>query len=804
MLKNYLKMAWRNIRKGRMFSIINMAGLAIGMAAAMFIMLFVLDELSYDRFHKDHPQIYRLWQQASINGKAEDMALTAPPMGPTIEADYPEVVESVRINPFSQKILVKQGETYFNEEGVTFVDSIFFSVFNFPLLQGDPDKVLNSPNQVVITEEMAKRYFGDENPVGQTLWFDLHKADHLEVTGVMADWPHNSHLKYDFLISWKTWEAAAPPQMLQAWFGNSLYTYLKLDEKADAAAFEAKLPEVYDKYMSALGKMVNMHVDFRLQPLADVYLDPALEWDVEHHGNAQNLWIFAAVGLFLLLIASINYMNLSTALSQSRFKEIGLRKTFGGQRSQLIGQFLTESVLLTVLSLLVALVLVELLLPWFNSFTGKEVSLLNISSYAFWPMLAGIVLLVGLLSGLYPAFYLSRFNPVETLRIKAKRNTESVLLRQGLVVFQFAIGMIMIVATAIVFLQLEFLKDHNLGFNPQQVLAVEVQDTTTMNALPVIQEELEKLPYIKETGLTSTLPGGLVVKQLLKVENKGTMMDMAPNLFFVDYDYVDVMDMKVVEGRNFSREMETDLKEGFIINEAMAQKMGWDEPLGKKIDYGQSPDGTFARSGRVIGVVEDFHFTSLKESVEPLIMMLVPKKGQYLLARVDAASASDAIAAVEGHWGQYASAYPFEYFFLDDYFNQQYRAEEKMGTLFTWFAILSIVIACLGLFGLASLTVAQRTKEIGIRKVMGASVRDIVLLINRDFVKLVLVAMVVAFPLAFYAMSRWLENFAYRIDIDWLPFVVAGGAALLVSFATVSWQAFRTAYRNPVKALRYE
>lgn len=800
MLKNYFKIAWRNLLRHKVYSAINIMGLAIGIAACILIFLFVRDELTYEDHFDKADRIYRITNDINLQGQTDKFALTPFPLADALKKDYPVIESIARVMPIGKQTVWYQ-EKAFNEEDLFFADSTFFRIFNYPFLYGDPATALNQPKSIVITEELAEKYFGSaENAMGKPLQFS--KNSH-KVTGVFRN-PGHSHFKLNALLSINTFDENVKKQFIGDWFRMSLYTYVLLPEASRKAEFEEDLAHFYQKTIVPWMQENKLaaSLTYNLQALPEIHLDNSFSYDISPAGNRSYVFIFGFVAFFILLIACINYMNLSTARSAKRAKEVGLRKVIGAHRSQLIKQFIGESVLLTFLAILVALALVEIFLPYFNSLTEKNFSLSYFGNGSFLVILFFIIAFVGLVGGSYPAFFLSAFKPVDVLKSDKGPRGSNALLRKALVIAQFTISLIMIIGTVVVFSQMQFLKNNDLGFNKEQVLVIDVPngDTTLVNKLPSIKQEFRNNPNVLGVSNAAFIPGERSSRLLFYAEapTGGKMEEKTLSTIFVDYDFLEMMEIKLLDGRNFSQSIPTDDSLAYIINETAAKWLGWDNPLGKKMESG------LGGKGKVIGVVKDFHLASLHNKIEPLAIMLAPKSQGYLMVRVAPQNLPATISFVENKWKAFDPKHPMEYFFLDENFNKQYRAEEKMLTAFGYFAALTILIACLGLYGLASFTAEQRTKEIGIRKVLGSSVSEIMLLLSKDFAWLVVIAILLATPLAWYSMHHWLQNFAYRTEIHWWIFALAGLAALLIAMLTVSFQAGKAARLNPIRALRAE
>jgi putative ABC transport system permease protein len=803
MWQNYLKVALRTLRKQPGYTAINVVGLAVGLVCCGFIGLYVQDELRFDRFHERADRIYRLTRETRVGGQGGAGAVTSAPMAPVLEADLPEVEHAVRVVLSSG--LLERGEgarrVRRQEDALAYADAAFFDVFTFPLVAGDPRRALAAPGGVVLSETLARFYFGDADPMGQPLRLD--NLTTLTVTGVMRDVPANSHLAFDAVVSWATWDAVQRANdgawLLDEWNANYLYTYLLLAEDAAPGRVEAALPAFVERHMSEIVRDLFEGYALRLQPLPAIHLGPSLTGEAAPPTDPARLRLVALIGLFILLIACANFVNLATARSAQRAKEVGLRKSIGAQRGQLVRQLLAESVLVSGAAFVLALAAILLLLPAFDTLAGKEIGSLWAHGGLYPLLLGSLALVVGLGAGSYPALVLSGFRPAAVLRGPFRGSRRGVRLRQGLVVFQFAITIALVAGTAVVYMQLRYMRSQPLGFDQEQVLVVDFNaDTAVQERVEAIREVLARQPGVLEASVTSSVPGG--GNNELSVEYaspEGPVRQDVMSQYAVDARYLDALGLTLVAGRALAP---TDSSRAFLLNEAAVAQIGWRTPedaVGKRFGL---PDA----EGEVVGVVQDFHYRGLRDAVEPLFLHPFPVfYGQFAL-RLAPGDVHETVAGLERAWAEVAPHLPFEYTFLDEGFDEQYRADVRFGSLFGVFAGLAVLVACLGLFGLASYTTAQRTKEIGVRKVLGASAASIVGLLSRDVLRLVAVAFVVASPVAWLVMGRWLEGFAYRAPLSPLLFIGAGAAALLVALVTVSYQSIRAATADPVHALRYE
>ena len=808
MLTNYLKIAWRSIRKQQGFTFINIFGLAVGLACCMLIMLYVLDELSYDRYNEKADRIYRVQADIKFGGNDMHFAVSPDPIGPTLKKDYPQVEQFVRLHQRGTWLVKRTGEsTNLREDNITFADSALFDVFTLPLVSGDPKRALTEPNTVVISESAAKRHFGNQNPMGQTMVFNNNRI--FKVSGVMRDMPQNAHFHSDFFLT-----MLSDDYGWGQWLSNNHHTYLLLKPGTDPTVFTKNFDTVIEKYIGPqVMQMTGSTMDkFRkagntlgywLIPLTDIHLHSKQQVELAPNGDIQYVYIFSAVALFILLIACINFMNLATARSANRAKEVGVRKVMGSERQQLIGQFMTESLLTTVLAMGLALSFVAIALPGFNAIAAKELSIRQLVSPYQLPLLIALPIVVGLLAGSYPAFFLSSFKPISVLKGKINMNFKSAGLRSGLVVFQFMMSIVLIVGTIIVYRQITYIQTKNVGFNRDQVLTVNDVYAIDKQA-ETFRQEVLRLPGVVSGSVSGYLPtpsnrsDNAFFPEGQADMNKGINMQN----WGVDYDYVKTMGMQLIQGRGFSREFGSD-STGILVNEAAVKILGVKNPIGKRIWKFDDDQGKTRKTYTIIGVVKNFHFESLRRNIGALSMVLSPNSGAASF-RLSSTDVPALMKQIEAKWKQLAPGQPFSYQFMDDSFDDMYRAEQRIGTIALTFAALAILIACLGLFGLAAFMAEQRTKEIGVRKVLGASVTSIIGLLSKDFLKLVLIAILIASPLAWYAMNQWLKDFAYKIDIEWWMFALAGILAVGIALLTVSFQSIKAALMNPVKSLRSE
>ena len=793
MFKNYIKIAFRSLLKSKGTSLINILGLSIGMACCLVIFLFVQNELSYDRFHSKSDEIFRVLTIDEALGVSSSLVgITLPALGESMDDQFPEVVNRVRMLPQGRQLINYEQQGFYTQH-FAYAEPSLFDVFDFQLLDGDTENALEAPNTVVFSESMARRTFGEDDPIGKRI--DIGNQTGLEVVAVMKDITENSHLNFDVIVSMEQADTTSGfAQFLRSWQSISMVTYVELTNPATEENVEAKMEEMI--------RANNVGDNFKvtLQPLKDAHLKSSGILFENYNLNKTDegyVYTLAAVGIFVILIASFNFMNLSTARSANRAQEVGVRKVFGAIRKQLISQFMVESVIISFVSLIVALFFVGLLGSAVNLPFEQNLVLFFLSEPT-WVMGALLfTMALGLFSGSYPALLLSGFNPISILRGSFKTSSKGVLLRKGLVIFQFTISIVMIIGTTIVYDQLQHLRNADKGFDTEQIVTLNIGHPSLQQSIPVLMNKLEQNPDILATARTSGMPGRTFGRRGVQPEGASQEDTWIVSVLNFDDDYVDLMGMEIVDGRMFDREIPSDQQESILINEAMAKELAWDQPVGRQIGFGQS-------QRTIIGVVKDFHFASMRFKIEPLAMFYNPNGGGNLAVKFRTSEASAAMDFVQQAWQEVYPNSPIEYRFFDEEFGQQYASDERFGRLVFSFTWLAIFIACLGLFGLSAFTAEQKTKEIGVRKVLGASVSGIVVLLSRQFTRLIIMAMVVAVPLAWFMMDRWLSDFAYRVDINWVWFLVSAVAALLIALLTITFQSVRAALANPAKSLRYE
>ncbi|MGZ3908452.1 MAG: ABC transporter permease [Flavisolibacter sp.] len=806
MFYNYLKVALRNLWKTKGFSAINIFGLAMGLATSLLIVLYVVDELSFDRYNEKADRIYRVNADIKFGGGDLHLAVASDPMGYTLKKDYPEVEEYTRIYTSNGSKLIRKGSQFIEETNVAHVDSTFFDVFTLPALEGNTHAALKEPNSVVITESAAKKYFGTTHVLGKVIEAD--KTPY-KITAIIKNIPANSHFHFDFLFS-----MANVNYGWNNFLSNNFQTYIVLRKGTNYKRFERNLRTIVIKYVVPQARsfmQINSieefektgnRLDYSLMPLTDIHLRSDRFPELSVNGNIQYVYIFSAVAFFVLLIACINFMNLSTARSANRAKEVGIRKVLGTERKTLITQFLAESTVTVMIALLIALIVAYLVLPYFNDLAAKNLSLSDLVKPGILPFLILLPFLVGIMAGSYPALYLSGFNPIYVLKGRTGSGFKRSSLRSFLVVFQFATSIILIVGTLIVYKQLHFIQSKNLGFNKEQVLII---NGTNMlgNSAEVFKKEV--LNFEGVTG--ATMSGFLPVSSSQRNDNsfsREAVMDAKNGVnmqrWVIDADYIPTMGMEMAQGRNFSSFFGSD-SNATIINETAAKLLGYEEPVGKRL-YG-SDDNNKPIFYNIIGVVKNFHFESLHQLIGPLCMML-GRNTMLTSFRIKTSNTKDLVNKIGKMWKRMVPGMPFSYRFLDDSFNDMYRSEQQVGKVAVTFALLTILIASLGLLGLVSYAAEQRIKEIGIRKVLGATIRDIVTMLSKDFIRLVAIASCIALPLSWWGMNKWLQEFAYRISIGWETFLVAVSGAFFIAIFTMSFQTIKAALANPVKNLRTE
>lgn len=806
MIKNYLKVAFRNLLRNKFYSILNISGLAIGIACCLLIVLFVTDELSYDKYYDNSENTYRLTMAGALNGSAFDLAVVGDVVGQTLMEDFPEVTNYVRFRQNGSPF-IRSGEDIFKEEKYVWADQSIIDIFSLQIVSGDASSALTAPKSLLMSESAANKYFGKEEAVGQLVEFRGSKD--YRVTGVYKDIPSNTHFDFDVIGSLLTLEESRR----NMWMSMNFQTYVVLAPDADIDKMASLFPDMLKKYIGPeVKKFMNMEwkemeqsgssMAFAMQPVADIHLNSDLQGELDANGDKSYVYIFSAIAFFILLIACINFMNLATARSAHRAKEVGVRKVLGSVKSQLIYQFLAESILISFISFVLAVGIAYLALPFFNDLSAKDLEI-PFANPVFLSSMFGGVLVVGFLAGSYPAFFLSAFKPVTVLKGSLSNGMKSGALRSVLVVIQFCTSIFLVIGTLVILNQLEFIQNKNLGFDRDQVLIVNDAYLAGSN-VSALKTKIESFPEVKSASLSGFLPTPSNNNMNLFfngiVPNEGTQVIMSN--WTIDYEYLETLGIEIIDGRNFARDFATD-STAMIVNEAALKELELEgDPLGQIVGTFVSNEGDI-QGYRIVGVVKDFHYQTLKSKIGPLALQLGNSTG-LLNLKVNTNDYSGLLDKLEASWMELAPNQPFETSFLDDRFNRMYDAEQRLGKIFGVFATLTIVVACLGLFGLAAYTAENRIKEVGIRKVLGANVGQIVFLLSKDMGKLVLIALLIGAPFAWYAMDSWLQSFEYRTSIGWTVFAMTALGSLLIALITMSYQSLKAAVSNPVKSLRTE
>lgn len=795
MIKNLILVAIRNFKRDKAYSLLNILGLMIGITFSIFLIFYIKDELSYDRYNKHADRMYRIGAYIKEADKDTMKWVSTPfPLGPALKKDYPEVEEALRFVG-TGKTMYRNGDLRFYEDKVFFCDSNLFRVFSYEFIEGNPQTALVEPKSIVLTESIAEKYFGRTKPiVGKTLQNDKNEV--FKVTGVIKDVPRNSHIIFNAVVSIST----LPKDFANNWGSFGFNTYVLLKPNTNPAIFEKKLLAMYDKYLASIFTQFNVKIRFVVQPVTAIHLHSELAGEPEELGSMSYIYIFSAVALFMLLIACINYMNLTTARSARRAKEIGIRKVTGSSQWQLVAQFLIESTLTAIFALILSMGLIVLLLPMFNSISGKSIHFKALLQPDSFLILLGIILFVGLIGGSYPAFYLSRFNPVSVLKGSLAKSSSNVVLRRILVVFQFSISMIMLICTWVVYGQLKYLRTKDLGFSKEQVMTLVANSNTDIRTkIQAFKNEVRKNPQVLSASTSQATPGQGINFNLFSIESKTGYVDKGVDCYAADENYFKTLGMKIVKGRDFSGLSDT--LNSIIVNESMVSYFGWkDAPLGKKVKL---PGDTSGKFFQVVGVVKDFNQKALYNPITPLILFYTPNSNSIQI-KLDAKNIPSTIAGIEQSWKSIFPDLPFQYTFLDQDFYSQYEADQKRGKIFTAFSILTILITCLGLLGLIAFITQQRQKEISIRKIMGAGLSQIVPLITGNFVLLVGLSCLIAFPVAYFFMSKWLSIFPYNTGLSVIPFLLSALTVLFITLLTVIFHTVKAAIANPAKSLRTE
>ena len=805
MFKNYFKIAVRNLKRDKVYSFINIFGLAIGITCCLLIMLYIHDELSYDNFHEKADRIYRVNTDLKFGANELKIPLCSDMLGPIMKKDYPQIKEFVRIHGRS-RVMVKKDNRFFEEDEVIFADSTFFKVFTYSVLYGNTEHILNEPNTVVITENIAKKYFGSANAVNKFLAADVNGNNNFRVAAVLKDVPENTHLKFKMIF---------PMNSLDYDWGNyvssNFYTHFLLQPGINPKDFSKKFDEYNDKYAFPFAKKY-MNIESRaaftkagnrlehsLMPIKDIHLYSKLSQEMTPTGTIEYVYIFSAIALFILVIACVNFMNLTTARSANRAREVGIRKVLGTIKINLISQFLLESIVMTFISVVLAVLFSIILIPYFNSISAKELQISTMFSWQFLLILLTLPFAIGLIAGSYPAFFLSKFMPAEIIKGQLSKGSKSGKLRSALVVFQFVTSIVLISGTIVIYNQLNFIQSKNLGYQKDQLLII--NGTYSLNNIEAFKNEIMNTPGVSSATISGFLPvpSNRNFNGFFKDASMGADKGLTIQSWVIDYDYLNTLGIRIKEGRNFSKDFGTDTA-SIILNETAVKQFGFKNPIGENV-Y-ELGNGRLKKYS-VIGIVKDFHYESLRQEIGGVCLRLGSNFGNITF-KINPANTTAILSKVENLWKDMTSGKPFSYTFLDESFNQVYKAEQRIGQISFSFSFIAIIIACLGLFGLATFLAEQKTKEIGIRKVLGASIPSLLFMLLKEFLKWILIANLIAWPLSYYFMDKWLQDYAFRIDISWWIFVITGFMSVFIAIATVSFQAIKAAVTNPLNSLRYE
>jgi putative ABC transport system permease protein len=811
MFKNYLLTAYRNFKRNKLYSGINVIGLALGLASALVIMLYVYDELTFDQFHKNSERIYRIASEFTFSGKTEKVVPSSTSMGPMLKQEFPEIKEFVRFRPTRHSSFISFENKQFYQDHILYADSAVFNVFSFTFIEGNPIYALTEKNSIVLTETLSKKIFGDENALNKvirlndkTTFTNTNEDVLYKVSGVVKDVPGNSTLNFSALLPFHN---LSIDNLNQTFWSVSCHTYILANENSNIVnKINQRWPELYEKYMAEIGKIVNGDFKIITQPLLDIHFHSRLEWDTPRNGNIIYIYILLSVAVSLLVIASINYMNLATAKALGRAKEIGIRKVTGANKASVSWQFLSESFFYTILSFIFAITLVELTLPYFNELTQKSIKMNLWEHPVLIVLMFMLILFVGFMAGSYPAYYMSSYQPINILKGSFKNSNKGIWLRKTLVSVQFIITIIMLIATFIIYQQLNFVIQTDLGYNKDGVMVITPKSAKMIEKVVSFKEELRKNHSIISVSSASSAPGWDLPKNVILAEGENEMEEKAVLNMFVEHNYFDLMGMQIIEGRNFDTNNQTDSTLSIIINEAAAKAFGWDNPIVKKLQWPSNLayPGKENEKINVIGVVKDFYMKSLHNAIEPMIIGLSDFNGGVIHIKLAKENIAENIEFIKNKWEEFDPEHPFEYTFLENNLLELYEKEKQLSKIFSSFSILCIIIACLGLFGLASFAAEQKSKEIGIRKVLGASIQQIIVLLSKEFAWLILLATLIACPIAWWAMDYWLQNFNLRVTISFWPFLISTMTTFIIAQCTIMYHAIKASRINPVLALRNE
>ncbi len=807
MISNYIKLAFRNMRKYRTYTLINVLGLAIGMAATILILLFIQYELSYDAYHSKSDRIYRVSREW-VDDKGESqlhLGHLAPPIGPLLKNDFEGIIEEMGRITSARGTLVEANDKKFEEEDFFFGENDIFSIFSWEFISGDPATALKEPGSMVITASTARKYFNDLDVVGEQMVFNNFGFSFpFQITGVVEDIPANSHFTWDFMASFRTVEQAMGDEEMQNWGSNNYSTYVLLYENQEITQLEEGIDGFFDDHLGIAedGERPSKYNRLHFWPLRDIHLYSHLDSEIEANGDISYVYLYGIIALFTLAIACINFMNLSTAQSAQRSREVGMRKVLGAVKPALIAQFLVESVLFALFGLILAFFIIVLVLPFVNDFFQRDLSIDLFNNYFLWIIIAGVVIVAGILAGLYPAFYLTRYQPANILK-GAKENPGSFFnVRSVLVIVQFFISIVLIIGVGIVYQQLSFVQNKDLGFQKDNIMLLPSTEEIH-NRFADVRQQLMAEPGIFDVALSSRVPSGRLLDSqggTYEIDGDMKQIDVRVADIHVDFDFMKTFEIDIVAGRDFDAQLASDSTQAFILNEAAVKALGYSSPeeaVGKSFNYG-------GRQGQVIGITEDFHFESLHQSIAPIVFVITQGRSRVVSVKYDPNRKEEVAAFLRDQWAYFRPGFPFSYQEVSEAFNEQYDNEARLAQLITAFSVLAILIAAMGLFGLATFVAARRKKEMGIRKVMGASVFELLVLLARSFTFLVGIAFLIAVPVAYFGMNEWLNEFAYRLDLNIWPFIIGGLLAFLIAWLTISYHTMRVARTNPVDSLRYE
>jgi len=801
MIISYLKGFFRSLWRNKIYSLINILGLAIGIASCLLILSYVYHEIDYDKHHKNADNLYRVYFKGQMGGNYLEVATTGGSMGRILFDELPEVTNHTRLLHIPRSVLISYNDKNFYQEHIIYADSTFFDLFGYDFLRGDPQTALSESHSVVLTEKTANKYFGDEDPMGKML--EWNKDKNYRVVGIIENPKNSSHINFEMLVSHVTlYDHPVYSRYIDELFSFMTFNYVELEPGTDVSEMNEKIAGIIEKYMGDDMREIGAELAYFIQPVKSIHLESHLTHELEDNGNKSSVYIFSAIAVLILVIACINFVNLSTAKATTRAKEVGLRKVLGANRQALFQQFMGETFIVTLISMAIALVVIDLLIPVISKLTNGPFEIMIFEHWYFIPVLIGFILIVTLIAGFYPAIYISSYNPIKVIKGNFARGSGKPIFRNVMVTLQFIITIFLIACTLVIFKQMDFTRKKEMGVSIDNMIIAPLRSRQMMEHYDSQKAELMQVPGVEEICSFSAYVGNFQQRRGYYAEGElSDNMWMLRNIQ-VDYNWLDIMDIDLIQGRNFSSTVQAD-SAAIIVNKALVTEVGWLDPIGKTISL-PGPEGIDGPQFKVIGVTDDFNYASLHETVKPLIIHIDPNRVRYIGIKYDPSASNTLLANLTEKWEQLNPGYPFDYFFLEEKFKQLYYSEKQMAGVFSNFTYLAIIIACLGLFGLVSFITEKRIKEIGIRKVLGSSVNDIIMLFNKNFFILVIIASVISIPLAWYAMHRWLQNFAYHARIDWWIFIISMIAALAISVITVTIQTFKSASKNPVDAIKYE